>query len=323
MHRRQLLLAAMASVLGSGPGAAPAQRRTVTVGFLTARRGGSYDDPLLKRLAELGYAEPRMRLEVRDAQGATDRFPRLARELVELKCDLIFAIGPEHPARALKDTRSSVPVVFLAVDYDPLAKGIVSNLRQPGGTMTGIYVPAGPLVVKRLELAREILPGAKRFLVFSDSYTSDQLSGLRQAASARGIELKVVEFGRPPYDFAAALDAGRRAEADAFITLNSPIIGAGVRGELGPMFVKQRMPAFSGATGTNAEGILVGYTTDASKVARRLAEMGARVLEGAKPGDIPVEQADEFELVVNLKTARALGVKVPISVLARATRVIE
>lgn len=319
--RRQVLLGGTGSVFAAA--LVFAQGHSATIGFLTARRGSSYDAPLLKRLAELGYAQPRMRLEVRDAEGVAERFPKLARELVDAKCDLIFAIGPEQPALALQGTRSQIPIVFLAVDYDPLEKGIVTNLRRPGGNLTGVYVPALPLVVKRMELAQEVLPGARRFLVFSDPYTGDQLARLRHAAAGRGVELKVVEFTKPPYDFAAALEAGRRADIEAFISLNSPIIGAAVRGQLGPVFASQRIAAFTGATTTTAEGILVSYSTDAYKVGRRAAEIAARILKGTKPGDIPVEQADEFELVVNLKIAKALGVKVPMSVLARATRVIE
>ena len=173
MKRRELVLGMVFS-LAAPP--ALAQPRPVKVGMLMARANSSFTPVIVKRLAELGYRERTgMTLELRDAGGAIERFPKLARELIEAKCDVVFAIGTEHGARALRDARSSVPVVFLALDYDPLEKRLVDSLRRPQGNITGVYLPNLALVVKRLEIARDVLPGATRFLVLSDIFSKDQL----------------------------------------------------------------------------------------------------------------------------------------------------
>jgi len=215
-----------------------------------------------------------------------------------------------------------VPVVFYAVDFDPVEKGLVKNLRRPEWNMTGLYSPIESLAAKKLELAQDVLPQAKHFLVLSDFHSSDQLRALKAAAQARGARLTVVEFEQAPYDLAGAFETGRRAGVDGFIGLSSPFFG-GRRAELGRLFVKYRMPALGARLSLQEPGYLAGYHFNFTKIARRTAEIMVQVLKGAKPADIPIEQADEFELVINLKTAKALGVKFPYSVLARATQVIE
>lgn len=263
-----------------------------------------------------------MVLEYRSADGFAERFPKLARELLELKCDVIFAFGPEHSARPFRDTRSAVPVVVLAIDYDPLGKGIVANLRRPGGNITGVYIPQVALAAKRLEIAQEVFPGASRFLVLGDVYTRDQLAALRKAAEARKARLTVVEFARPPYDYAGAFETGRQAGVEVFVGMASPVFAADRR-KLAALLASQRLPAV-GIRDTYAEaGFLLSYGADVNKAAMRAADIGVRILKGANPADIPVEQSTEFELVINLRTAKSLGVKIPYSVLARATRVIE
>lgn len=319
MRRREFLIAGILA-----PGAALAQARAVRVGMLGPRAlADSIVQPtVLRGLAELGYRDGAgMVLAYRSTDGIPARAAGLARELIDLKCDVIFAFT-EDAIRALRDARSPTPVVFFAVDFEPLEKGIVNSLRRPGGSMTGVYLPVAALTAKKLEIAQEVLPDSRRFLVISDLHSKDQLQALRKAADARGVQLTVVEFAQQPYDLAGAFETGRRAGVEAFIGLSSPVFG-GKRADLGALFASYRMPAFVGRLSMIEPGFLVAYTIDLSKAGRRAAAIGARILKGAKPGDIPVEQADEFELVVNLKTARALGVKIPYSVLARATRVIE
>lgn len=263
-----------------------------------------------------------MVLEYRSADGVVDRFPRLARELIDLKCDLIFAIGPEHSARAMRDARSTVPVVILAIDYDPVEKGIIANLRRPEANMTGVYLPQAALAVKRLEIAREVVPTARKLLVLADPYSRDQLNAVRKAAEKVGVTLTVVEFTKQPYDFASAFESGRRAGVEVLIGFSSPVFAAN-GAALSAFLAQHRLPGVGFFPRLAEEGFLMSYGADIVKAARRVADIGVRILKGDKPADIPLEQSDEYDLVLNLKTAKTLGVKIPYSVMARATRVIE
>jgi putative ABC transport system substrate-binding protein len=212
-------------------------------------------------------------------------------------------------------------VIFIAVDFDPLAQGFVASLRSPGGNMTGVYLRQGAVAAKRLEIAQETLPGAKRFLVLADEYTQEQLDAVRRAAETARVTLTVVEFRKQPYDFAAAFETGRHAGVEAVIGLGSPVFAANLS-KVSEFLARHRLPAIGSWYAAEA-GFLLSYSGDHVKAGRRAADLGVRVLKGAKPPDTPVEQVDEFELVVNLKTARALGVKIPHAVLTRATRAIE
>ena len=321
--RRRILQLGVAGALA--PLGVFAQTRTVKIGLLSPRPlvESNYSPLVVQRLAELGYREGAgMILEARSSDGHADRFPKLARELAGLKCDLIFALGPEQTARALQDARSAAPIVFLAIDYDPLERGIVASLRSPDRNTTGVYVPQNALVAKRVEIMREVAPRARRFLVLVDPFSRDQLDSARKATEAAGAQLNVVEFQRPPYDYAAAFDAGRKEKVEALISLSSPVFAAN-EATIGALLLKDRLPGIGVTLRMAQPGYLLGLNVDRTKVSRRVAEVGARILKGTKPADIPVEQADEFELTINAKTARALGIKVPEAVLARATRIVQ
>jgi len=319
--RRQFLLASAVGATYSH--VVVAQTRPAKVGMLLARplNESLYARGIVQRLGELGYREKAgMVLEHRSADGIAERFPKLARELIDARCDVIFAVGPEQAARALQNAAAPV-VVFLAVDYDPLEKGIITSLSRPDRNTTGLYIPQGLLAAKRLEIMREILPGARRFLVLSDVFSKDLVPAVRSAAAAAGIQLTVIEFDRSPYDFVAAFEAARQAQVDGLIGIPSPVFAT--RGaEIGALLNQYRLPSGWSASVIPA-GFLFGYSEDTLKVSRRAAEVGAKILKGTKPSDIPVEQADEFVLVINATAARSLGVKVPESVLARATKIVQ
>lgn len=329
--RRQFLLAvsAIAPARGTlaavGFSRAAAQARRARIGVLSARplRGSFYVSAVVQRLSELGYGEGTSTVfEYRSAEGRLDQYPKLARELIEQKCDLIFAIGPVYTARALQEARSQAPVVFLAVDYDPLDKRIITSLGKPGGNITGVYIPQAELAAKRMQIMREIVPAARRFLVFVDAYSTDQIGAVRKAAAAARVELTVIEFSKLPYDYAGAFEAGRKAQVEALIGLASPVFAANAAA-LSAMLLKYALPGAASSVPHAEAGFLISYGADVNKVSRRAAEIGVRILKGVKPADIPVEQADEFELAVNARTARALELKIPESVLARATRIVQ
>ena len=321
--RRQFLLAAACAPLGARD--ALAQGRAAKAGFLLARplSQSFYGPPIVQRLAELGFAEGKtLQVEHRSADGFAERFPQLARELIDAKCNVIFAVGPEQPVRALQVVRSSVPIVFVAVDYDPVEKGIVTSLSRPDRNTTGVYVPQGQLAAKRLEIMREVLPAARRFLVLADVFSRDQLPAVREIAQSARVELTVIEFTKPPYDLLSAFEAGRRAQVEGLIGLTSPVYATRAA-ELAELLIKHKLPAAGWPSGAVKNGFLLGYGDQPAQVGRKAADIGARILKGARPVDIPVEQADEFELVINAYVARSLGVKIPESVMARATRIVS
>lgn len=320
--RRQLLIAGALSAIAARVVAQT--RKPVKIGILGPRSfaDSGYAGPVVRRLGELGYRDGEgMTLEYRSSEGFAERYPRQARELIDLKCDIIIALGAEAAARALRDARTSVPGIFLALDYDPLEKKIVGSLSRPDGNITGVYVPQGALAAKRLEIMREVVPAARRFLVFVDDFSVDQVGTVRKAAQAAGVELTVIEFKKQPYDYAGAFEAGRKAQAQALIGLASPVF-AGTRAQLADLCMKYRLPSVGTGRTVAEAGFLLSYGVNVAKTTDRVADLAVRLLKGAKPADIPVEQADEFELVINTKTAKALGTRIPESVMARATRII-
>jgi putative tryptophan/tyrosine transport system substrate-binding protein len=323
MNRRVFLLAGGLAAVDWRM--ALAQARPAKIGMLSARplAQSPYASGVMKRLQELGYLRQRgAGLEFRSADGDVALYPRLARELVEAKCDLIFAIGPPQTALALRDAGSRAPTVFLAVDYDPVEKGIVSSLRSPGGNVTGAYVPQAELAVKRMQIMLEIVPGARRLLSFADVYCMEQARAVRKAAKASGVQVTVIEFSNLPYDYIQALDSGRKQAVQAYVALGSPVFASDAAA-LAPLLVKYRLPGAGTAVSQAEAGFLLSYGADVAKVSRRAADIADRVLKGAKPAGIPVEQADEFELAINARTARTLDVKLPESVLARATKIVD
>ena len=305
------------AVIASAPQLALAQARLVRIGVLTARQNSVFLPAVLARLGELGYVEGKnLVVDHRSADGDAERFPSLARDLIRSKCDLIFAIGPEQSARALLEAKADVPVVILAADYDPVKARIVSSLRRPGGNVTGIFILLPTIVAKRLEFLREIVPKAKRFLVLSDRFTTEQLESVRQAADLLRVAIVAETFAALPYDLESAFARGRAAGADAMMVLNSPAL-YDQRTSIANLMMRYRLPS----AGFDNSGFLVAY--GALKPFTRAGDMAVSILKGAKAGDIPLEQPKEFELVVNLKTAKALKISIPQSILLRATRVIE
>jgi len=317
--RRQIVLATALCALSTR--SALAQPRPARIGVMSGNplAKSIYGSALVRGLAEAGYRDGAGAiLEYRSTDGFADRFAKQARELVDLKCDVIFTLGSDLPVRALMNLGAPVPTVFWAGDFDPVEKGIVKNLRRPEGNVTGVYAPQGTLVAKRLELLRESLPAARRFLVLADVWSKEHVGAARKAAEIAGVQLTVVEFSKQPYDFGAAFATGQQAGAEGVVLLNSPVFSANL-GQLSALMTKHRLPS----VGASLPGILLAYHADLRKGAERVAAMGVRILKGTKPSDIPVEQQAEFQFVVNLKTAKTLGVQIPQSVMARATRVIE
>ncbi len=277
-------------------------------------------------LRDLGYIEGRnLMIEYRNAEGKLDRLPALAAELVALKVDVIVA-GNTRAALAAKQSTRTLPIVFTNA-ADPVASGLVTSLARPGGNVTGLSNLSSELVGKCLEQLTHAVPGVSRVAVLwqpgglGGRTDKDMLKEADLAARALGVRLQVVE-ARGPDDFDRAFSEMTRARAGALTVLSSTMFLV-ERRRLTDLAARHRLPTvFPFREGVDAGG-LMSYGMDFPDLFRRAATYVDKILKGAKPGDLPVEQPTKFELVINLKTAKALGLTIPQSVLGRADEVIQ
>jgi len=273
-------------------------------------------------LRELGYVEGQnLIVERRYAEGQTDRFPGLARELVRLRMDVILAITSAG-IRAARDATKTIPIV-LYCNCDPVAAGFVANLARPGGNITGVVIaPGGTLAGKKLELLKEAVPGATQVALLApvDPTFSLQAREAQKAALRLGVKLTVVEVRARDYDRAFTAIAVARADA---LFVGSYAQFYLDRRQIIELAAKHRLPAIYEWPEQGEDGGLMGYGTSLIGLSRRAATYIDRIFRGATPGDLPIEQPTKFDLVINLKTARALGLTIPPSLLQRADQVIE
>lgn len=282
-----------------------------------------YSQAFVQRLQELGFVDGRnLKIEYRHAAGRLDRLPDIAAELARLKPDVYFGGGTEASLAALKTTTGDTPIVIVAADFDPVATGHVTNLARPGGRITGVTPLQSVLPAKRLELLKELLPSAHKVAVFTNAGTVGQLEVTREAARRLGLTLHVAEFKREPFDYEAAFAEIARTRPDALFVLGSSLF-VPARRLIPELAIKAKMPTMFHQAQWAEVGGLASYGFSFSDMYRRAAEQVAAVLRGAKVGDIPMEQGSKFELVINLHTAKALGLTVPQSIMLRADRVID
>ncbi len=277
-----------------------------------------------KGLSERGWAEGQnIVIEYRFTEGRVDRLPSLAAELVSLKPDLIVAASTLG-ARAAKEATTTIPIVMLYV-FDPVGLGIVASLARPGRNVTGVAWIIGPEIAgKYLELLKEVVPKVSRVAVLSrsDSPVSPVLLRETQtAAQALAVKLQLLEV-RSPNELEGAFAAMTRERAGAFFVLPDPFALYHAK-RIADLAEKRRLPAVYPFRESVDAGGLMAYAADALDMYRRAATYVDRILKGAKPADLPVEQPTKFELIINLKTAKALGLTIPQSVLARADELIQ
>jgi putative tryptophan/tyrosine transport system substrate-binding protein len=277
-------------------------------------------------LRDLGYVEGRnLVIEYRDAEGKLERLPALAAELVALTVDVIVAAGTPQ-ALAAKQATKTIPIVFPAV-ADPVATGLVTSLARPGGNVTGLTGLAPELVGKCLEQIKQVVPKVSRVAVlwqpgaYGERTEKDMLKRAEVAGRALGMRLQVVE-ARGPVDFDRAFSDVTSARAGA-LTVFGTVTFANERRRLVDLAAKNRLPAVYPWKVFVDAGGLMSYGPNLADLYRRAATYVDKILKGAKPGDLPVEQTTKFELVINLKTAKALGLTIPPSLLQRADQVIE
>ncbi len=277
----------------------------------------------LDGLRALGYVDGKnIVIEYRSAEGDPEALPFLAAELVDLKVDLIVVPGAQ-PALAAKDASANIPVVML-FSPDPVGTGLIASLARPGGNVTGMSHFAPELGAKRLQLLKETVPGVKRVAVLWDSGNfaiAPEWQATQAAARALNIVLQPVDI-RADADFGAAFAAIRSNRPDALVTIVD--LRTAVYRDIIPEFaMSQRLPTMFGLRDFAVAGGLISYAPSFSALSRRAASYVDKILKGAKPADLPVEQPTQFEMVINLKTAKALGITMPQSILVRADEVIR
>ena len=318
-----MLAGAAALAMTARAGAQPRVHRMAYLVPASAPNNAPYRNALLEGLAELGYREGQnLVVEGRFADGQVDRFPALAAELVGLKPDVIFAAGTQAALAAAKATKT-IPIVFAAV-ADPVGIGIIKTLRQPGTNATGLSNQAPEFSLKLLQLLKEAFPLASRVAVLHEPLNPplvQTLSTLKQAAPALGLSLRVIE-AQSPNDLVSAFSRVKAERPNVLYVLASAFFNT-QRARIVEMANSQRQIAVYGLNEFADAGGLMSYSFSAIEQYRSGAAVVDKILKGARPDDLPVEQPTRFELVLNLRTARAQGVSFPSTLLLRADRVIE
>ena len=319
---------ALASILVPYISHAEAARKIYRIGILglgqTSRIAGPQPQgpdigAFVRGLRELGYVYGEQFVtEPRGAAGRPERFPILAAELVRLQVDVIVAPGPALPA--LKQATSTIPVVMSAAG-DPVALGLVQSLSHPGGNFTGLSLESVELTAKRLELLKDLVPGGAPVAVLWDSYSLLYWQAAEAAAQGRGWKLLSLEI-REAGDIEKAFRAATDARAGALLVSAAGLLFPRAR-RVADLAAKSRLPAMYELRPYVEAGGLVSYGADINDIWRRAATYVDKILKGAKPADLPVEQPTKFELVINLKTAKALGLTIPPSLLGRADEIIQ
>ena len=321
-----IFVGALALNIIAAPLAAEAQQATKIprIGYLSPRPGPSfYDEAFLKGLRDLGYLEGQnVVIEYRWANWGSDQLAAFASELVHRKVDVIVSTGGGAPALAAKHATAAIPIVF--VTGDPVGLGLVSSLSRPGGNLTGVNILTTELNAKRLDLLKEAFPGASRVGVLANPAPPVYRTArghLEEAAGSLGLRLHVKEV-RDPKELDTAFAALTKERVDALLVVNDPMLFA-QRNRIANLARKTRLPGIYEWREFVEAGGLMSYGADLASLYRQAATYADKILKGTKAMDLPIEQPAKLELVVNLKTAKALGLTLPQSVLIRADEVIR
>jgi len=329
VRRRSLVALISAAVVGSWPIAALPQgsAKTFRLGIL---QGGTREDvqsfseePFLSELVQLGYVEGKnLTIERRYADGRLDRLPVLAAEIIAFRPDLIFA-PPAPAAAAAKQLTTTVPIVFCFVN-EPVALGLAQSLAHPGGNLTGTSNFSVEIAAKRIELLRELVPGLVRLAAwYNPQAVSDAIEVPAVEKAAAGLRMEFLPVkANVPAEYDAAAEATRNWGAHAMYISSNPSAYAS-RKQIIALAAAMKLPTTYFHAAFVADGGLMSYATNFPDLARRAAGYAARILQGANPADLPIEQPTRIDLSINLKTARALGLVIPESLMLRATALID
>ena len=326
MKKNVIHLTLCAMLFALCPPAEAQQSKVPRIGYLSAVSVGAIaarTEAFRQGLRELGYVEGKnIVIEYRYAEGKADRLRELAAELVRLKIDAIVTGGPTA-TRAAKEATSTIPIV-MALDNDPLGSRFVASLARPGGNITGLSTLAPEISGKRLELLKEIVPKLARVAVLGTSTQPGNAQSLKEtelAAGALGVKLQYLDI-LGPKDIETAFRAAVKGRADAILLLPTPVFTA-QRKQVAELAVKSRLPAvYSSLEDVEDTGFMT-YGVSITELFRRAATYVDKILKGAKPADLPVEQPKKFEFIINLKVAKQIGLTIPPNVLVRADKVIK
>jgi putative ABC transport system substrate-binding protein len=325
--RRRDFITLFGGAAAAWPLAARAQQggKLTTIGLLgsgTAAAQNQWTAAFVQRMGELGWSEGRnLAIEYRWAEGHTERLPELANELVRLRVDVIVTHNTPPPLAAKRAT-STIPIVF-ATSGDPVGTGIVASLARPGGNVTGLSSQQPETAGKRVELLRELIPGLRRLAILADvdnPFTTLDVAEVQQAARTVGVEVDTFQVRRAE-EIAPAFEAFQ-SRVQALYVLPVPLLFAN-RVRINTFAVAARLPTMHGGRELVEAGGLMSYGPNWPHMWSRAADLVDKILRGAKPGEIPVEQPTKFDLTINLSTAKALGLTIPESFLLRADEVIE
>jgi putative ABC transport system substrate-binding protein len=321
MRRRDFI--GLAGAAASWPLAARAQqaKRMLRVGV--AQFGPrDRNTPFERRLAELGYREGETLIYDYVQIGPAKSFETGYREVVARDADLLLAFGPEAALKAAIAASETTPIVMIAADYDPIARGYVSSLARPGGRITGLFLQQIELAVKRLQVFKEAIPGFDSAVVFYDEISGDQWKAAEKAGAKLGLRLSGIDLRAPPYDYDRALAEAPPDNRKNLFMPTSPVFFAD-RERLAKFALRDRLNSMFAFRGWVDAGGLMSYGASYERMLTQTADFVDRIARGAKPADLPVEQPTKFEFVINLATARALGLDLSPTLLARADDVIE
>jgi putative ABC transport system substrate-binding protein len=328
MSKRTLVLFCLliTVLLITGLGEAQQATKIPRIGFLSVSSlfaNAARIEAFRQGLREIGYVEGEdIVIEYRYAEGKLDRLPALAAELVRLKVDMIVT-GGSTVTRAAQKATATIPIV-MAQDTDPVGNGFVASLARPSGNITGLSTLAPEISGKQLELLKEIIPQLARVAVFGTSTRPGNVQALKEielAAGAFGLKLQYLDM-LDPKDIETAFREASKGRAGAVLALATPVLFS-QRKQIVELAVKNRLPAIYNAAEFVEAGGLMTYGVSFNDLFRRAATYVDKILKGAKPGDLPVEQPKKFEFIINLKTAKQIGLTIPPNVLARADKVIR
>jgi putative ABC transport system substrate-binding protein len=329
MRRREFstLLGGAATASTIWPSAAHAQKATPVIGYLGTGTPGpfaSFVAAFRHGLSETGYVEGQnVVIEYLWAEGRYDRLPALAADLVGRKVDVIVA-DSDAAAYAAKDATPTIPIVFFVGD-DPVRQGLVASLARPGGNLTGVSFLTGELIAKRFELLSELVPQAKVIAGLFGPTTTNRVrtitANVQEAARVKGVQFLILQASTES-EIDTAFAALVQRQAGALLVSPNPFLASQLE-QIAALASRLSVPAISSGRDFATAGGLISYGTPRTPVARQVGIYAGRVLKGAKPADLPVVQPTTFELVINLRTAKALGLTIPPSILSRADEVIE
>jgi putative ABC transport system substrate-binding protein len=321
--RRAFVVAAVVNLLMASGISAQVPEKQYRLGIISAGtnpRSAAFFAAFEQRLRELGWIDGKNLSIDFEAGESPVQLSAIASRMVRRGADIILAAGPEAALKAANESTRTIPIVIVALNYDPVEKGYVASLARPGRNITGIFFRNLEVGPKQLELLHQAIPGANRVGVLWTTFSADQIPPLDAEASRLRVQLEKVEL-TSPYDFDRTFAALKARRVDAVLAVGDPVVYR-ERVRIAELALERRLPVVGGLPGVEA-GNLMGFGPDLNAALRSGAEYVDKILRGAKAAEMPIEQPTKFGLVINLKTAKALGITIPQALLLRADEVIQ